>query len=323
MKNIWKDLKKPLFIQAPLDDVSDTVFRQILLKTGKPDIFFTEFTNTDGLCSKGRPRVMRKLQHTPSERPLIAQLWGKTPEHYFESARLITELEFDGVDINMGCPERSIVKNGCCSALIRNHPLAAEIIQATKEGLEGKLPLSVKTRLGFDTFVTEEWVGFLLEQNLDAITLHGRIAVEMSKFPAKWDEIGKAVQLRNAMKKDTIIIGNGDVISQNDAQEKIRTYGVDGVMIGRGMFSNIWIFDKTVDPVYVSKQQRLQLLLDHIQLYVSTWEGKKSYNFMKKFYKVYIHEFDGAAQLREELNTIEKPNDVISYLSNEISKQQS
>ncbi|NJS41075.1 tRNA-dihydrouridine synthase [Candidatus Gracilibacteria bacterium] len=158
--NIWQQLKKPFFILAPMEDVTDSVFRQVIIRAGRPDLMFTEFTNCDGLNSEGHDSVVHRLKYLPIEKPLIAQIWGKTPKNYYDSARIILNLGFDGVDINMGCPEKNVIKNGCCSALLKNQSLAQEIIQATREGAQGKIPVSVKTRIGFNTIDTESWFDF-------------------------------------------------------------------------------------------------------------------------------------------------------------------
>jgi tRNA-dihydrouridine synthase len=210
MKNFWKDLKKPIFAQAPMEDVTDTVFRQMIIKCGRPDVFFTEFTNVDGMCSRGRDKVGKRLIFTPAERPIVAQIWGSKPENFLETAKLIKLKRFDGIDINMGCPEKSVVKKGLGGALIDNQPLAKEIILATKEGAGG-LPLSIKTRIGVKNIQTEKWAEFLLGFNLDCLIIHGRTIAEMSESPTHWDEIGKVVKLRNSLKLKTLIIGNGDI----------------------------------------------------------------------------------------------------------------
>jgi tRNA-dihydrouridine synthase len=203
MNNFWTQYTKPnqpFFILAPMEDVTDVVFRQVVKKAnqGQPEILFTEFTNCDGICSVGQSRVIHRLRYNPAtERPIVAQIWGKTPENYRQTAKLCLELGFDGIDINMGCPEKSVIKQGSCSALINNQPLAKEIIEATQAGSESKLPISVKTRVGFRKVQTEEWFGFLLEQNLQAITIHGR-TVSGSNDPANWEEITKVVNLKKA-----------------------------------------------------------------------------------------------------------------------------
>jgi tRNA-dihydrouridine synthase len=201
MKNFWQDLKaqsratgNPFFILAPMEDVTDVVFRSMVRKANV-GMLFTEFTNCDGICSVGQSRVIHRLKYDPSERPIVAQIWGKTPKNYEETSRLCLELGFDGVDINMGCPEKSVIKQGACSALINNKPLAKEIIEACKRGTCGQIPISVKTRIGFNKIQTEEWISFLLQQDIQALTVHGR-TVAGSDEPANWAEIKKSVEIR-------------------------------------------------------------------------------------------------------------------------------
>lgn len=319
MKHIWQILPKPIWMLAPMENVTDTVFRQIVTTSGKPDLFFTEFTNVDGLCSQGRDRVAKRLQFTTIEQPLIAQVWGITPQHYYTASRMIKEMGFLGIDINMGCPDRSIVKKGACSALIHNHDMAQKIIEATIKGAGG-LPVSVKTRMGYNKVATDEWIGFLLDLRLAAITLHARLATEMSKYPADWSEIGKAVAIRNEKKSKTLIIGNGDIMSREEGEEKVKQYGVDGVMVGRGIFHNAWIFnkDRSVDDVTV--EERLRLLIDHIDLYDKTWGRTKPFDLMKKFYKVYVSGFPNASEFRMQLMEQPTPHDAIVFLEAQLQK---
>jgi nifR3 family TIM-barrel protein len=300
MSHIWQNLPNPFFVLAPMEDVTDTVFRRIVGLCGRPDVYFTEFTSTEGMLSKGRDKVSKRLEYTEEERPLIAQIWGEKPEMYLESAKLLVAMGFDGIDINMGCPERSVLKKGACSALIQNPSLAKEIIQATKEGA-GELPVSVKTRIGFQTIATEEWIGFLLEQNIPALSIHGRTVKELSEVPAHWDEIGKSVALRDQMKKDTLIIGNGDVISREDALSKIAQYKVDGIMIGRGIFADPWIFNTVRSGTDVTFDEKLAMLQRHLSLFESHWKEKKQFAIMKKFVKCYIHGIPGATDMRAKI----------------------
>lgn len=317
MKHVWMTLKKPIFILAPMENVTDTVFRQIIASCGKPDLFFTEFTNTDGMFSMGKEKVIERLKFSNAERPIIAQIWGNNPKNYIKASKIIQQMGFDGIDINMGCPDKSIVKKGCCAGLMNNPNLAKEIILAAKEGA-GQLPVSVKTRIGYSKIQTEEWIGFLLGQNLDAITIHGRTKKEMSKAKAHWDEIGKAVILRNTMKKNTLIIGNGDVKSYEDALCKQQEYGVDGVMIGRGIFNNLWIFNPSVDPTRLSIRDKLKLLIDHLELFDKTWGSKKPFDGMKKFYKVYTSAMPNASEFRLKLMGFKTPKETINYIKSKI-----
>lgn len=304
MKNIWQELPRPFFALAPLEDVTDTVFRRIVGSCGTPDVYFTEFTSADGLFSNGYEYVAKRLKFTTSEHPLIAQIWGTKPENYFKAAQKLAEMGFDGVDINMGCPVKDVIKLGVCSALIKNRSLAKEIIDATKDGA-GDLPVSVKTRIGFATIETREWLGFLLEQEIAALTVHGRTVKEQSKVPAHWDEIAKAVNLRNEMNSNTLIIGNGDVMTRLEGIQKVKETGVDGIMIGRGIFHDPWLFNPDHFGEAVSFQEKLEKLAEHSQLFKETWGDTKPYVIMRKFIKCYVAGIPGAAEIRAELMTTE------------------
>lgn len=296
MKNVWASLNRPIFALAPMEDVTDTVFRQIIDKYAPAELYFTEFTSVDALLSeKGKESAMQRLRFDRSERPIIAQIWGTNPKYFAKSAELIEKLGFDGIDINMGCPVRDIVKTGACSALINNHKLAASLISATRQSTN--LPISVKTRLGTDQIQTEEWVGFLLKQGLDAIALHGRTAKEMSKSEVHWDEIAKAVRLRDQIAPQTLILGNGDVLSHAEGLEKVDKYRLDGVMIGRGVFQNLFVFSGK-SFTELSQAEKFKIMQEHIELFDKTWGTKKNYNILKKFFKIYISGVDGASDMR-------------------------
>ncbi len=303
--NFWQQLKKPFFILAPMDDVTDVVFRQIVAEAAPPDVFFTEFTNVDGLFSIGRDKLLPRFKFTTEQHPIVAQIWGKNPENYLKAARLIKKLGFDGIDINMGCPDKAICKNGCCASLIDNHDLAQKIISATRKGAGG-LPVSVKTRLGFKTLQTEEWLSFLLQQDLAAITIHGRTAKEMSKVPVHWDEIAKAVSLRDQIAPQTLIIGNGDILSKEEGIAKAQKYHLDGIMIGRGIFQNLWIFAKDSGFAQLTRMtpdKRVKLLLHHATLFDQTWGSTKNFAILRKFFKNYVSDFPNASDIRSELMT--------------------
>ncbi len=340
--NIWQQLPKPLFVLAPMEDVTDTVFRQIILATGRPSLFFTEFTNVDGLNSAGFDQVAKRLKFLKKEKPIIAQIWGMKPENFYKTAQKLVEMGFDGIDLNMGCPQHDVTSHGACSALIKNHTLATEIIRATQEGA-GDLPVSVKTRIGFGTIQTEEWLGFLLTHNLAALTVHGRTVKEMSKVPAHWDEIGKAVVLRDEMfktyssseeqgdesrslkdsssrqartiKNKTLIVGNGDVMSLQEAEEKVKEYGLDGIMVGRGIFHNPWLFNGKVNPEAQSLTERLELLKNHVELYIKTWGSSKPYPPLKKYFKIYLSGFDGASEVRTKFMETNTPSEAIALVN--------
>lgn len=313
MQSIWNSLKKPIFILAPMEDVTDTVFRRIISSCGKPSLYFTEFTNVDGMASKGDKVVSQRILYTKEEKPIIAQIWGLKPENYFTAATRLADMDYDGIDINMGCPQKSVTSKGACSALMKNHTLAAEIIQATKEGAKG-LPISVKTRIGYSKVLIEEWVGFLLDQNIEALTIHGRTVAEMSSVPAHWDQIGEVVKLRDAKKCNTYIIGNGDVKSLEEAKDKAQTYNLDGIMIGRGVFENPWLFNPKIDQNKTTVIERIKLLKAHVDLYMQTWGEHKNFQILKKYFKIYITNFDGAHMLRTRLMETKNKEEVETVL---------
>jgi len=324
MDNFWQTSDKPIIALAPMEDVTDTVFREVIRSVSETDslnVMFTEFTSTDGLCNEfGREHVINRLLVSDSERELlsatntklVAQIWGSDPEKFHESAKLISGMgQFDGIDINMGCPVKKVVKNQSCSALINFPHLAKEIILATKEGTT--LPVSVKTRLGFNTIITEEWIGQLLEVDPAAITLHGRTQKMMSTGLALWDEIGKAARLRDERKSRTVILGNGDIDSYNVALSRIKQYGVDGVMIGTGVFKNPWLFNSVERKITID--MRIALLRKHIVLYDKTWKNKGNYNVLKRFFKIYLNGFDGAAFWRDKLMHTKSCEEALEIIS--------
>ncbi len=299
MQNFWAKLPRPFLVQAPMEGVTDTVFRQILESCGPPHVFFTEFTSTDALCSEeGKQSALNRLKHTKKELPLVAQIWGSAKQNFYESAKIIQRLGFSGIDINLGCPE--VVKQGAGGGLIGKNSIVKELIAATKEGAP-QLPLSVKTRLGYGKIITEEWVEFLLEQKIQALTVHGRLVKEQRTGVSRWDEIQKAVAIRNELKVDTLIIGNGDVQSYADAVAKSKKYGVDGVMIGRALINNPWVFNPKIDPAKIPLNDKIKMLIFHIKLFQKTWGAKRDINSLKKFYKAYISGFPGASELRMKL----------------------
>jgi tRNA-dihydrouridine synthase len=311
--NFLETLPKPFLALAPLDDVTDTVFRRIIAACAPPDLYFTEFVNVDGLQSPGRPKLLKKLRFTPAEQPLIAQIWGKGPANFYKTARQLADgsfarelglpagLNFVGVDLNMGCPDKTVVKNGTCSALMNNRELAQEIIEATREGLAGQLPLSVKTRLGFNE-IDLSWPEFLLKQKLNMLTIHGRTKGEMSKVPAHWDEIGQVRELRDRLSPDTLIVGNGDVRNRQHGLELAAKYKLDGIMIGRGVFDDPFVFAGQNPWQTHTPEQRIDLYRKHVELFAETWQNReRPIQTLNKFCKIYINNFDGAKELREKL----------------------
>lgn len=314
MSNFWQKLPKPFTVLAPMDDVTDIVFRQIVNETARPDVFFTEFTNSDGLNSVGNKIVARKLMFDKSQSPIVAQIWGEKPESMEKASGIILKMGFDGIDINMGCPVREVVKKGAGAGLIGKYDNAKKIIDAVKKGVKNKIPVSVKTRLGLSTNIAEEWTTFLLQQDLSTLTIHARTAKQQSKGEADWNEIGKIVEIRNRLSPDTLIIGNGDVKSYVEVLDKHNEYGVNGAMIGRGIFSDPWIFDSTSPRLRRDKPDYLNLLIKHLDLFQKTWGNDKNFAVMKKFFKMYINNFPHASELRVKLMECNNKDEVIKIL---------
>lgn len=314
MNNVWARLEKPFFVLAPMDDVTDTAFRRVVADTAPPDMFFTEFANADGLNSPGREAVLQKLRYTDEERPLIAQIWGMQPDNFKKAAVEITEMGLDGIDLNMGCPVKNVVKLGACSALINNRELAGNIISATKEGAAGRIPVSVKTRVGFSE-VDMSWVEFLLGQDISALTIHGRTSKEQSKVPNKWGLIKEARELRDKIAPNTLIIGNGDVLSRNQGVELAEEHGLDGIMIGRGIFQDPYVFSENSSWKNIPKEDKLELYKKHIKLFREEWTDKKNPAGLKKFAKVYISGFDGASDLRVSLMSCNTASELLEELN--------
>jgi nifR3 family TIM-barrel protein len=336
MSNFWNNLKKPFFVLAPMADVTDAAFRQIIAKYGKPDVLWTEFVSADGLCHpKGREKLLKDLEYSEAERPIVAQLFSSNPENMRTACKLCADLGFDGIDINMGCPDRAIEKQGCGSAMIKSPEIAVAIIDAARQGIRdsGKpIPLSVKTRVGYNSETIIEWIGLLLRQNLAAITVHARTRKDLSLVPANWDYISRVVKLRNAIAPDTLIIGNGDVSDMSDGIAKAKQTGCDGIMIGRAIFGNPWIFNKTIlvkkkgswrqnlflrmFPSHVAKRlmgdsrytisdiplsEKLRVMMEHTRLFEKILGDVKNFAVMKKHYKAYATGFPGAKELRIKL----------------------
>lgn len=306
--------KKPLLILAPMDDVTDTVFRQIIASTAPPDLFFTEFVNVDGLQSPGRAKLLPKLQFSDREKPIIAQIWGKNPANYAKTVLDLKQMGFAGVDINMGCPDKAVIKNGCCSALINNRELAGEIIKAVQDAAGEDFPVSVKTRLGFASF-DPSWLEFLLSYKLNMLTIHGRTVRELSRVPAHWDSINQVRQFRDRLAPQTKIIGNGDVTSRQMAFDYAERYQLDGVMIGRGIFEDPYLFAAKSPWLNMGAAERIALYRRHVSLFADTWQnGQRNVHTLNKFCKVYINGFPGAKELREKLMAASSTDALLALL---------
>ena len=331
MKNFWNKLKKPIFVLAPMADVTDCAFRQIIAKYGKPDVFWTEFVSADGLAHpQAREKLLIDLKYSKNEHPIVAQIFGSKPENIKAAAALCNELGFDGIDINMGCPDKSIEKQCSGAAMMKNPKLAREIIQAAKEG-GGGLPISVKTRIGYnppspkgfgwagknDHLLDVNWIKSLLEEDLAVLTVHLRTRKEMSNVPAHWDLMKRIVEIRDEMGKETLILGNGDVLNLEDAKKRVKETGCDGVMLGRAIFGNPWLFSPCqggvtkergcLDPSLILPlageeiKQKLKVMVEHTKLFEKMLDKYKNFAIMKKHYKAYVNGFDGAKELRVKL----------------------
>lgn len=312
--NLLASLSRPFFVLAPMDDVTDTVFRQIIAGTAKPDLFFTEFVNVDGLQSPGRSKLLPKLAFTEKEQPIIAQVWGKNPENYYKTAQDIKQMGFAGIDINMGCPVKAVVKNGCCAALINNRGLTGEILQAVREGVGLDFPVSVKTRLGYG-LVDYSWHEYLLQYKLNMLTIHGRTVSQMSKVPADWDAIGHIAKLRTSLSPDTLVVGNGDVLTRQQGEELAEKHGLDGIMIGRGVFHDPYVFSSASAWAEMNKGQRIALYTSHVKLFAKTYQNnERKLHTLNKFCKVYIEGFPGAKELREKLMMAQTADELLSIL---------
>jgi nifR3 family TIM-barrel protein len=290
--NFWKKLKKPIFATAPMSGVTDHAFRHMVLKYGKPDVLWTEFVSVEGLFSKSREACLETLKFSPEEHPIVAQIFGSDPEYFKKAAEEIEKLGFDGIDINMGCPDRAIEQKGAGAALIKDVDLAKQIIRATKEGAK-KIPISVKTRLGYDENQIAEWITPLLQENIAALTIHFRTRNELYRFPAQWNLAKKIVSLRDLYSPETLIIGNGDVKSLAQAYELIKENGIDGVMIGRATLGNPWFFSNKVPTT----REKLNAIIEHVELF----NNPRQFNVMKKHFHAYAKGFIGAPELRDKL----------------------
>jgi nifR3 family TIM-barrel protein len=297
-----------LTVVAPMADVTDIAFRTLISKYSKPhgpDVMWTEFVSADGLNSPGREILKRDLEFTDMERPIVAQLFTSTPENMKKAAALCKELGFDGIDINMGCPDKSIEKQGAGAAHMKDWKRAQEVIRAAQEGADG-LPVSVKTRLGYNKIEFMEWLPKILECNIPALTVHLRTRKEMSLVDAHWDlmkDVAKLVRDITGPLEDggTIIMGNGDVKSVTEGKEKAKEAGADGVMVGRGIFGTPWFFNEEEFNRGKTLDERLKICVEHTKLYEEKLGDIKSFAIMKKHYKAYVHGFDGAKELRMEL----------------------
>ena len=336
MKNFWQKIKakkgsEPILVLAPMADVTDVAFRYVIAKYGKPDVLWTEFVSADGLVLApddkpdkngftGHYKLMADLKFNKIERPIVAQLFGSNVERMVKASKIVADLGYDGIDLNMGCPDRGIEKQGCGSAMIKNPASALQIIQAVKTGAPN-LPVTVKTRLGYNRDQLEEWLPILLSANPAVITVHARTRKEMSKVPARWERVARAVEIRDVVQADlpvderTLIFGNGDVVSLEQAHALTKQTGCDGVMIGRGIFGNPWFFGGHIPTV----KEKLKVLLEHTKLFTKLLPHK-NFAIMKKHYKAYVEGFAGAKELRIELMACENYSEIEKAVKNYLKK---
>ncbi len=299
----WKDIKKPAIVLAPMADVTDPAFRRMFARYGKPDVTWTEFVSADGMFlggDKAYNLLLRDLLYSEDERPIVAQMFTSDPARMKKAAALCRELGFDGFDINMGCPDRSVEKQIAGSALIKHPKLAQELILAAKEGASD-MPVSVKTRIGYNKNEIETWLPVLLETKPALITLHARTRKELSKVPANWSVIKRAVEIRDEFGSETLIFGNGDVSSREEANKRVEETGCDGVMVGRGIFGNPWFFSTTEKKEEKSAEEILKALLEHTKLFEDILGDVKNFSIMKKHFKAYVTGWTGSKELRSEL----------------------
>ena len=315
MKNFWIDLPKPFFALAPMEAVTDVVFRHVIAQAGRPDIFFTEFVNASSFCSpEGIHSTRGRLTFTPDEQPIVAQIWGNKPEEFAHMSVELAKLGFAGIDINMGCPDKAVMKTGAGSALIRTPELAKELIDAAKVG---GLPVSVKTRLG-DIKPGEyyKWLETILSQNIANLTIHLRTRKEMSKVEAHYELIPAIKELRDNINPNTLLTINGDIHDRCHGLEIANQYDIDGIMIGRGIFANPFAFEKQPKPH--TKEELFSLLRLQLELhnkYSDELEPRK-FEPLKRFFKIYIRNFPGASELRDHLMHTQSVNEVIAIISN-------
>ncbi len=337
-RGFWDALRKPIFVLAPMANVTDAAFRRIIAKYSRPAgpaVFWTEFVSVEGLLSRGREKLLVDFMYTEAERPIVAQIFGGKPEQFYAAAKLIVSLGFDGIDINAGCPDKGVEKSGGGACLIKRPELAQKIITETKRGVAdagSSIPVSVKTRIGYNTNELETWIPKLLEAEPAVITLHARTRKEMSFFPARWEHVARAVKIRDESKSSTLIFGNGDVQNLEQARVRVAETGCDGVMIGRGIFGNPWLFSEHVPTT----EEKLLVCIEHTKVFEELFgssvipatepesmnagfrvkpgmtEGKriKPFEVMKKHFKAYVNGFDGAKELRMKMMEAENVTEI-------------
>lgn len=352
MKFSWQKLTTPFGVLAPMADVTDRAYRHMVMhhsRARQPGsnlvAVWTEFVSADGLCSRGQQQLLRDLQYHENEHPIIAQIFGSNPSTMLQAASLVTKLGFDGIDINMGCPDTTINKQGAGACLIRNPQLAKEIIRAAQSGVDGKIPVSVKTRIGWSTDESETWIPAILETGIDALTIHARTRSEMSDYPPHWDTMQRIVEI--ARPYNIPVIANGGIMSWANGIDICNQTGADGYMVGKGTFGTPWFFDTNREKGSITVQERITAAIQHTQLYeqwimtdytpntqspclvfgktkIQTTESirGKPFHIMRKNFRAYINGFDGAQEVRRELMDTTTPRDAIYVLEDALKNYQ-
>lgn len=298
-ENFWSELPRPFFILAPMEDVTDIVFRHVVSEAARPDVFFTEFTNTESFCHpEGIHSVRGRLTFSEDEQPMVAHIWGDKPEQFRETSIQLAKMGFKGIDLNMGCPVANVAKKGKGSGLILRPDVAAEIIQATKAG---GLPVSVKTRLGYyEIDEWKDWLKHVFEQDIANLSIHLRTRKEMSKVDAHWELIEVIKNLRDEIAPNTLLTINGDIPDRKTGLELAEKYGIDGVMIGRGIFHNPFAFEK--EPREHTSKELLDLLRLHLSLFNKYEKDEiRQFKSLRRFFKIYVRGIRGASELRHQL----------------------
>ncbi|AMG19287.1 tRNA-dihydrouridine synthase [Staphylococcus saprophyticus] len=311
-ENFWRELPRPFFVLAPMEDVTDVVFRHVVSEAGRPDVFFTEFTNTESYCHpEGVHSVRGRLTFTEDEQPIVAHIWGDKPDHFREMSIGMAEMGFKGIDLNMGCPVPNVATKGKGSGLIQRPEIAAEIIQAAKAG---GIPVSVKTRLGYSEIDEwRDWLRHVFEQDIANLSIHLRTRREMSKVDAHWELIGEIKKLRDEIAPDTLLTINGDIPDRKTGLELAEKYGIDGVMIGRGIFHNPYAFEK--EPREHTSEELLGLLRLHLDLFDQYTENEpRQFKPLRRFFKIYVRGIRGASELRHQLMSTNTTDDARKLL---------
>jgi nifR3 family TIM-barrel protein len=314
MSSFWTALPSPFFVQAPMEDVTDAAFRRMIARYGRPDVMFTEFTSADGLVlapAEGQKVLRKKLEFHESERPVVAQLFSTYPDRMREAARIVQDLGFDGLDINMGCPVREVVNSGCGAALIKNPELAQALVRAAHEGAPN-IPISVKTRIGYRVNEIETWIPQILDTPLSALTVHLRTREEMSEVHAHWELMNRIVEIAREKRPDVVILGNGDVKNIDEAQKKTEETGCDGMMLGRAIYGNPWLYAQRKTPP--TREEKIKALLEHLELFEELMSDTQDFAVMKKHFKAYISGWEGAKEERVRLMGTSTVSDATMFL---------